>query len=143
MKKTTCLVVGLIACFCLAGLCGCGGDDDNDTATVSGTAYLSTAPDGVKVYMKLVASGADSTATALYFTASEPFSSGEATYTLTGVENGSYTGYAFIDMNENAAGDDTSMPDDGDYVTDGGGDLVVNGDTVSDIPEVAWVAYSD
>ena len=140
MKKYTCVVIGLMVCFFLSAFSSCGGSDEA-TSTVTGTAYMNTAPDGVRVYVKLVARGGGSAATALYSTVSGLFSGGKATFSLTGVKNGSYTRHAFIDMNENASGDWGA--DYGDYVTDGGSDIEVNGDTVLDIPDVEWVTFSD
>jgi ABC-type phosphate transport system substrate-binding protein len=143
MKRTAMVIAGLVACLGLVGFAGCGSSDDDPTATISGAITQSNAPDGVKCYMKLVAHGGSSSAAALYFAASSEFSGGQATYSMPGVKHGSYTGYAFIDMNNNAAGDNTSMPDAGDYVTDEGGDVVIDGDWVSDIPQEAWILLGE
>jgi hypothetical protein len=111
------------------------------TYSVSGTIYKTGVADGVYAYLKLVASGGSSSSPTLYFTRSNPFSNGSATFSLGGIAAGNYTGYAFIDVNGNAMAS-APAPGAGDYVTNSGGAISVSGNVSSeDIPESAWVLY--
>lgn len=112
------------------------------TYTLSGTLTRvhATVPDGVFAYVKLVVHLGEGDAEALYWAKSSPFVSGVGAYSITRIVGGSYTGYAFIDTNGDAAGDGTSMPDTiGDWATDGGGDLIIDSDKIFDLPDDAWV----
>ncbi len=139
MKRTMTFTASMLLWILSAVVLSACGDSGTSGSTLSGTLTKSGVPDGTRAYLKLVARGQSSTAPALYFTSSAPFALGKATYSVSGVKDGSYTGWAFIDMNGNAAGDATSMPDTGDYATAHGGEITVQGDTVADIPEVAWI----
>ena len=130
----------------LASGVGCDSDSGSNsgpapTYTISGTFIKSGVANGVLGYAKLVAWGAEGDAPAICWTATAPFSGGTAAMSLSGVAGGSYYGYAFIDVNGNAAGGATSMPDAGDWVTDGHGEVVITSDTTIDTPEIAWVPY--
>ncbi|MBN2497207.1 MAG: hypothetical protein JXR96_21620 [Deltaproteobacteria bacterium] len=142
MKTRAKMIMGLVGCLGLVCFVACGDSDgEEDTYTLSGNAILSSAPDGVIAYLKLVVSGGSGNAEALYYAVSEPFSGGQAAYSVSGIEAGSYTGHAFVDMNGNAAGDGSSMPDSGDYVSSEGHDILIDGDKQEDIPEAAWILY--
>jgi hypothetical protein len=112
--------------------------DSNETFTLSGTLEKSDVSDGIHAYMKLVNRNDDMNAKALYST-SASFSSGNASYSKNGIEEGEYTLYAFIDMNRNAAGDEDSLPDAGDYVTDT--DVVIDSDMILSPSESDWDVY--
>jgi hypothetical protein len=144
MKRLMCALVP--AALLLVSGVGC--DDDSGstsgpatTYTVSGMFIKSGVADGVHGYAKLVAWGAAETAPPVYFAVTAPFSGGTAAYSLSGVAAGSYYGYAFIDVNGDAVGGGTSMPDAGDWATDGAGEVVISRDTTYNIPEDAWVAF--
>ena len=117
---------------------GCGGDS-SDTTTLSGTLTKSGVADGTYAYLKLVAQGAAVTSTTLFWTRSTAFSSGHATYALADIKHGVYTGYAFIDVNGNAAGNASSMPDSGDWGTNGGQNFDMSKDQTGDLPEQTWI----
>jgi len=136
MKKSISIVIGLLSFICLFVLVTCevntnGGFSLSGTLTKSGV-------DGELAYLKLVASGAAPDTQAIYFAVSTPFSAGTATYSVTGIDEGQYTGYAFIDVNGNATGDESSLPDSGDFITDEGADVNMTGDLTLDINESDW-----
>jgi len=139
-KGETCLLVGLVVLLSLLIMsCTNAGSSSPMTYTLSGTLSKTGVSDGVFGYVKLVVHGGAGDATALYWARSSQFVSDVATYSITSIAEGSYTGYAFIDTNDNAAGDGTSMPDSGDWATDGGGDFAINTDQVFDLPDGAWI----
>jgi hypothetical protein len=114
--------------------------DPSATYILSGTLTKTGVPDGVFGYVKLVVQGGAGDAAALFWDKSSPFISGTAAYSIAAIAEGSYTGYAFIDTNGDAAGDGTSMPDDiGDWETDGGGDFTIDADQTYDLPDGAWI----
>ena len=153
MKKLSVLLIAcLAALFSLALMsCPAGGDGGATGYTLSGTLYVSNtyndgieaATDGDFAYLKLVAAGGSSEDPALYWTRSTAFSGNQATYSFSDVAEGPYTGWVFIDANRNAAGDETSMPDTGDYVTDGGGNVTITANTEFDLPAESWIPYSE
>jgi hypothetical protein len=112
---------------------------DNSTSaetkySVSGTITKTGLTNGLYAYLKIVVNGGASDSPTLYSTRSTAFSGGTATYSLSGIAAGTYTGYAFIDVNGNIS------PDAGDFVTDGGGQITVSANvTNQDIPNEAWV----
>jgi hypothetical protein len=111
------------------------------TYSVSGTIYKTGVTNGVYAYLKLVASGGSSSSPTLYFTRSNPFSNGTATFSLGGIAAGNYTGYAFIDVNGNAMAS-APMPDAGDYVTSASPQIAISGNmTNQDILDNSWVQY--
>ena len=130
-------VLGVVFSFVLTS---CENNDENsdETYTLSGTITKSGVSNGIKVYMKLVCKDGSMTAEALYSTEAT-FSSGTATYIGTNIEEGEYTLYAFIDVNGNAAGDDSSVPDAGDYVTSI--DVNMDSNKTLDAPENFWSVY--
>ena len=117
MKRTISLMlvallvaVGLIVSSCdEAGSSSSGGGG----FTVSGTLYHNSATDGTMAYAKLVQAGGSEYSTALYF-ASTTFSDGVALYSVSGIAGGTYNVYCFVDLDGNASGDSSSMPDSGD-----------------------------
>ncbi|HOX31623.1 MAG TPA: hypothetical protein PLB91_04790 [Spirochaetales bacterium] len=129
----------LVALVVLASLTivGCPSSSSSDAYTLSGTLTQPDAIDGRFAYLKLVASDGDSSSPALYWTKSTAFSGGSATYSLGGIEEGAYVGYAFIDDNGNAAGDGTSEPDVGDWATEGQA-ISISSDMTANIPAEAW-----
>lgn len=140
-KKETCLLVAAVVLLSLSiTSCTGSGSSAPKTYTLSGTLTKIGVADGVFGYVKLVAHGGSGGDAALYWARSSQFLSEAATYSIAAIAEGSYTGYAFIDTNGDAAGDATSMPDNiGDWATDGGGDFVINSDRVYDLPDGAWV----
>ncbi|MBW1807554.1 MAG: hypothetical protein JRJ87_05120 [Deltaproteobacteria bacterium] len=136
MKKPTLVIICLVVGICSFGLTACGSSESG--FTVKGT-LTKSGVDGSTAYLKLVAPGGGGDATALYFTASTTFSSGTATYSLPGVAAASYSGWAFIDVNSNASGDATSMPDAGDFVSNEGEVIPINADLTSNISETDWL----
>ncbi len=138
MKKSTFGIIWLVVVVCTLGLSACGSGNGESGFTVSGT-LTKSGVDGSTAYLKLVAPGGGGDAVALYFTASTTFSSGTATHSLPGVEAASYSGWAFIDVNSNAAGDATSMPDAGDFVSNEGAVIAINADLTSNINETDWL----
>ena len=107
--------------------------------TLSGSLTKSGITDGRFAYTKLVAQGGAATDAALYWAKSTAFNSGTATYSITDITQATYTQYIFIDVNNNATGDGTSLPDSGDY---GGAvpvDVIMNSDQTSDWPNGSWV----
>jgi hypothetical protein len=124
LKKQTCLLVAAVVLLSLSITSCTGSGSSAPTYTLSGTLTKTGVADGVFGYVKLVAHGGLGSDAALYWARSSEFLSEAATYSIAAIAEGSYTGYAFIDTNGDAAGDATSMPDEiGDWVTDGGGTL--------------------
>jgi len=113
-------------------------DENTETYTLSGTITKSGVNDGIIAYMKLVSPGAGMTAAALYFTEAT-FSGGAATYSVSDIEEGEYTLFSFIDVNGNAGGETSAMPDAGDYVTST--DVNIEDDKTLDAPENFWQVY--
>jgi len=156
MKKLSVLLIAcLAALFSLALMsCPAGGDSAggetgytlSGTLTVAnneGVPTIEAATAGDFAYLKLVVFGGTELDDALYFARSTAFSGNQATYSFSDVAEGPYTGWVFIDANHNAAGDETSMPDTGDYVTDGGGDITITGDKEFDLTAESWIPYSE
>ncbi len=132
------LLLALVALLALT-IVGCPSSSSSDTYTLSGT-LTKSGVDDCYAYLKLVALGEDGTGAALYWTKSSAFSGGTATYSIGDIEEGSYTGYAFIDGDGDAVEGAAALPDsDSDYATDGGQDFIVDHDIVADLPEEAWV----
>ncbi len=135
-NETKCLLLVFLVLFALS-LSGC--DDSGspaETYTLSGTLSRSGV-DGEYAYLKLVTPGAGAGAAALYSAMSTAFSSTSATYTVSGIASGTYDGYAFIDMNGNAAATGYA-PDSGDYATETPAVLSMTADRVQDIAEGVW-----
>ncbi|MDO9547535.1 MAG: hypothetical protein Q7J65_01045 [Candidatus Marinimicrobia bacterium] len=132
------LLIVVVAFSFISTSCDDVDENSDETFTLSGTVTKSGINDGVKAYMKLVSKGGGMTAEALYST-DATFSGGTATYTGTNIEEGEYILYAFIDMNGNAAGTESSAPDAGDYVTLT--DVNMNSDKTLDAPENVWIVY--
>jgi hypothetical protein len=101
-----------------------------------------TVPNGVYGYLKLVASGGLPTAQALYWTRSSGFSGGSSSYSIAGIAAGTYTVYAFIDMNANAANDSTSMPDAADYFLQSGKQVNISGNQILNFDSSGWMTPS-
>ncbi len=141
MKRILGLLVALAAVVALVG-CESGGDDDEPTYTVSGTAFTPAGYDNVSAhtaYMKLVASGAGGAAAPLYWASSVILAgSTSTTYSMGGIAAGNYEGWAFIDMNGNAAAPPNSEPDSGDWGTPSAGPAAVYADLVLNIPDNEW-----
>jgi hypothetical protein len=128
----------LIAFSLCLSACKKNGDDDPDTYSLSGTISKTGVADGTYAYAKLVAGpGGGSTATILYSAKSSAFSSGSATYSVVGIEEGTYTGWVFIDVDGD--GSVTLSPDSGDYYASA--DVTVNANKTFDIPNSAWTKY--
>jgi hypothetical protein len=147
MKKTGLngmreLLLALLACALVLGVTSCQKSTDAPaTYSISGTIYKTGVANGVFAYLKLVASGGSASSPTLYFTKSNPFSNGTATFSLGGIAAGTYTGYAFIDVNGNAMAS-APMPDAGDYVTSANPQIAISGNmTNQDILDNSWVRY--
>lgn len=116
-------------------------DAGSATYTVSGTVTCTTSriaigypSDDKTVYLKIVDEGGDSNATALYSGQATFTSTGSTSYSISNVETGKYTGWAFIDMD----GSGGPAPNTGDYVTNGGANFTVSGDTTVDLLDSVW-----
>lgn len=94
-------------------------------AKVSGTLSYDFAADGVIGYVKLVAAGAAWDAEAIASTSSSSFASQSASYLLW-AEPGSYTAYAFID-NDGDAATTGYLPEHGDYWSASGASVSIAG----------------
>lgn len=136
------LMVLIAAGGLLLSSCEEAGNDDSGGGgfTVSGTLNHNTATNGTKAYAKLVAPGGNEQSQALYF-ASTSFSGNEATYTVSGIAGGTYNLYCFVDLDGNAAGDSSSMPDSGDdYIYEL--NVAINADlTGQDVETGDWIRY--
>ncbi len=126
----------LLLLSCQASTVNSGsGSSGSSSFTLSGTLTFTTvSPNGHTAQLKLVTHGGSSTATALY-SVSAVFSGNTANYSISGIAAGTYTGWAFIDMN-NSGG---SQPDTGDYYATS--DISISGNNTSDIPNTAWIYY--
>lgn len=102
------------AVLALVLLVGCPVDPPASLFTVSGSIER---PEGTgkTAYIKLVIQGADYTAPA-QFSTSVLIVTDTANYSIPDVEAGTYTVYAFVDMDGSAAGDPDPLPDAGDWV---------------------------
>jgi hypothetical protein len=138
-KKENRLLVGLVVLLSIL-ITNCATSTSPKTYSLSGTLTRNDASNGRFGYVKLVALGGAGDAPALYWAKSSPFFSHTATYALTNIAEGSYTGWAFIDMDGDATGDSTSMPDkDNDVATDGGGDFTIDRDQVVNLIDTDWI----
>ena len=88
----------------------------------------SIAPNGIYGYLKLVASGGLPTDQALYWTRSSEFTSGGASYSMAGIAAGTYTVWAFVDVNGNAPNSASALPDSGDYYLETGKLITISSD---------------
>ena len=114
MKK--CLLV--LASILAVSLLGCGGSNPSGPAnewTVQGTIYCADAPDGVEGAVALGHLIGEDEFDLEYFVFTTEFTDGEATYTITGVEEDTYDFATVVDMNGNMDPDDPE-PDEGDLV---------------------------
>jgi hypothetical protein len=124
-------------------LVSCPNPPDGQTAaesyTLSGSLIKTGIVDGTYAYLKLVAKGGAPTDATLYWTRSAPYSGGTALYSISGIAEGTYTGYAFIDVNGDAPNSSAAMPGSGDWAAGPSADFVMNVDQTSiDIPEGDW-----
>ena len=138
MKTESVFNVLLILIFVFMIAACSDSSDPNKTFTLSGTIVKNDVTDGIYAYMKLVNKGSGVLTSALY-SATVEFNSGTAHYSVSGISEGEYTLYAFIDMNSNASGGDNVLPDAGDYVSET--DVVINGDVVLSPEENDWTIY--
>lgn len=92
---------------------------------------------GTYVYLKLVTSGGAYTAAALYWTRSA-FSGGGASYSISGIAAGTYTGWVFIDMNGDAPNNSSALPDPGDYGLSAGQPITISGDQTQNVGVNGW-----
>ncbi len=101
------------AVLALVLLAGCPVDPPASLFTVSGSIER---PEGTgkTAYIKLVTQGADYTAPA-QFSTSVLIVTDTENYSIPDVEAGTYTVYAFVDMDGSAAGDPDPLPDSGDW----------------------------
>jgi len=107
------------------------------TNYLSGTLNKSGA-DGKTAYVKLVVKGGEYTAAAIYYTTTV-FSGGSTPFSISYVKADTYTVWVFIDINDNAVGDGTSVPDAGDYVISSGRDINMESDQTVNVYEGDWV----
>lgn len=115
------------------------------TCTLFPTNYLSgtlvkSEVDGKTAYIKLVVKGGTYTAAPIYYTTTV-FSEGSASFSKSYVKVDEYTVWIFIDTNDNAAGDGTSLPDSGDYVIAEGRDIDMASDQTVNVDEGDWVVF--
>ena len=101
-----------------------------------------TVPDGIYGYLKLVPNGGAPTDPALYWTRSKAFSGGSAGYSITGIAPGTYTAYAFIDMNANAPDNASAMPDSSDFYLQTGQEIAISGSQVLNLGPGGWITES-
>jgi len=113
----------------------CESNDSGDPAGYVLTLNLdrSETPNGTFVYAKLVASGGSILAPAIYST-SGIFNGGSATLKVNSINEGSYMGFIFIDLDGNAD-PENPLPDNGDAAVASDGDLIINKDTVISVEE--------
>jgi hypothetical protein len=131
------LILGAVLTFMVTS-CDNVTESKEETFTLSGTITKSGVNDGVVAYMKLVSKDGTMTDNALY-SSTATFGSGSATYSVIKIKEGEYKLYVFIDINSNAAGDETSVPDAGDYVTSTY--INIDSDKTLDAPESVWIVY--
>lgn len=140
-KRTIIALTVLLGGLALAACSNAGANSGgSSTYTLSGTVSSptgATVKDGTYVYLKLVAASGSVNDSALYWTRAA-FSSGVAKYSVSGISAGSYTGFAFIDMDGNAADNASAAPDTGDWVTQGGSALTISGDETSNLDANVW-----
>ncbi len=131
------LIFGAVFLF-ISTSCDYFTESAEETYTLNGVITKSGVDDSVMVYLKLVSKNGNVTDIAL-FSATAIFSGGGTPYSVKKIKEGEYKLYAFIDINNNAAGDETSVPDTGDYVTS----TYVNIDDYKtlDIRDNAWSVY--
>ena len=124
----------------VAAVSGCNQTGGVSTYTLSGSVAQPTGvtvPIGTHVYLKLVVNGGASSSAALYWTRTA-FSSGSATYSVGRIIAGTYTGWAFIDMNGDAPDNSSAMPDAGDWGTTSGAQITISGDQTQDLSPDGW-----
>jgi hypothetical protein len=92
---------------------------------------------GKTVYMKLVASGGLPSSPALYSASAVFPGTGNASVSMGGIVSGTYHGYAFIDMDGDAANTGYAPDVNGDYVCDN--EVSVTGNINETIPSEAWM----
>jgi hypothetical protein len=97
-----------------------------------------TVPNGIYGYVKLVASGGLPTDQALYWTRSNESSGGSAGYSIAGIAAGSYTVWAFIDVNGNAPNNASALPDAGDYSLQTGMSITISGNQTLNLGPSGW-----
>jgi hypothetical protein len=115
----------------VAALVACKGGGLEQVYKLSGTWGIpsgSVAPNGIYGYLKLVTSGGLPTDQALYWTRSSEFPSGSASYSIVGIAAGTYTVWAFVDVNGNAPNSASALPDSGDYYLETGKQITISGD---------------
>jgi len=139
-------VLWLVSVLTVLVLVGCSGGGNSSTYTLSGSVATpdgATGIDGKYAYLKLVQNGGSASSPALYWTKSTPFSGGSATYSVSGIAAGTYTGWAFINMNDSAPSDSSAMPDAGDYATPDGEQISISGDRTLNLDSSAMQQVVD
>jgi hypothetical protein len=96
-------------------------------------------PNGVYGYLKLVAGVGLPTDQALYWTRSNAFSGGSASYSISGIAARTYTAYAFIDMNANAPNSAAAMPDSSDSYLQTGQQVNISGNQTLNLGSSGWI----
>jgi len=141
MKMNCCfrvlLILGTVFSF-IAASCDYFTESSEETYTLNGVITKSGVDDSVIVYLKLVSKTGNVTDDALFSTTAI-FSGGGTPYSIEKVKEGEYKLYAFIDINHSAVGDETSVPDAGDFVTS----TYINIDNYKtlDFQDNAWSVY--
>ncbi len=125
-----CIGFGLAACSNVTGYSLSG--------SVASPSQGPTVPDGTYVYLKLVASGGAATYPALYWTRAA-FAGGSAIYSITGIAAGSYTGWAFIDIDGQALDGPSAMPDASDYSTASGQSITIPATQTQNLGAGGWI----
>jgi uncharacterized protein (DUF2141 family) len=132
--------ISLALAGCSAANASGGGNTSNLTYTLSGSVATpngATVNNGTYVYLKLVTSGGAFTAPALYWTRGA-FSGGSASYSISGISAGTYTGWVFIDMNGDAPDNSSALPDTGDYSLSAGQPITISGDQTQNVGVNGW-----
>ncbi len=112
MKKVLSAVC-LAAALALGG-CSSGGDGSYRMDGSLTDNNITVA--GIYAYIKLVTPGGGDAAPAIYWAKSTAFdaTTHTATYAITGIAEGTYDGYIFVDLDGNSGGGAAAMPDSGD-----------------------------
>ena len=138
MKKRLHLVS---LCLLLVAVLLCCTQPGSSTSTYTLSGSVASPPvtptDGTFVYLKLVANGGAASAAALYWTRS-PFAGGSASYSISGIAAGTYTGWAFVDMNHTAPDNSSALPTPGDYSTQNGQQITTESNQTQNVTN--WMA---
>ncbi len=115
MSKVVSRVLLAAAAALVLGGCSSGGGGDGSGFLLDGSIKDLNPVVGKLAYIKLVTPGAGDAAPAIYWTVSTPFDAGnEATYSISGIAEGTYDRFIFVDRDGDSGGGAGAMPDSGD-----------------------------